>query len=104
MRFIIWCIDPQSIRYVKGPKQNYLWGAGSFHALTILLSFCSDECADGSHKCDTDMGATCVNEIGNYTCLCPNGYLSDWNKCVGELDALTRAYNEWKWILCFFLV
>ena len=40
------------------------------------------------------MGATCVNEIGNYTCLCPNGYLSDWNKCVGKLDALTQAYNE----------
>lgn len=56
-----------------------------FHTLTILHSFCSDECTDGSHKCDTGMGAKCVNEIGNYTCICPSGYLTEWNKCVGKL-------------------
>ena len=57
---------------------------------TKTYSFCLDECADGSHLCDNELGATCVNEIGNYTCLCPNGYYPDWNQCVGKLDAMYK--------------
>ena len=68
-----------------------------FFLIIILFnlwhSLSSDECSDGSHKCETEMGATCVNEIGNYTCLCPNGYYSDWNKCLGKLKVV-RTLTE----------
>ncbi|CAB4012544.1 fibrillin-2-like isoform X1, partial [Paramuricea clavata] len=53
-----------------------------------------DECADGSHKCDTELGATCVNEVGNYTCLCPSGYFPDWNKCVDVNECLDMTIHS----------
>ena len=45
-----------------------------------------DECTAGTHDCPVN--ATCINNIGNYTCECMTGY--EWNgtHCVGKLYRL----------------
>ena len=42
----------------------------------------ADECFDEIHECDSL--AECHNTDGNYTCQCPDGYLSEWKDCIGK--------------------
>ena len=44
--------------------------------------FSTDECFDEIHECDSL--ATCHNTDGNYTCQCPDGYLTQWKDCIGK--------------------
>ena len=48
----------------------------------------ADECFDEIHECDSL--AECHNTAGNYTCHCPDGYLSEWKDCIGK-DAETKG-------------
>lgn len=46
-----------------------------------------DECETEEHNCD-DANATCINNIGSFTCTCKPGYsLADGVKCRGKYSA-----------------
>ena len=41
----------------------------------IFMILDINECMENTYNCDTL--ATCVNNVGSYTCLCKNGYIGD---------------------------
>ena len=44
-----------------------------------------DECQTGNNNCGTD--ATCLNNVGSYTCECSEGYVLDSNNnCVDDIE------------------
>ena len=41
-----------------------------------------NECNDGNHNCSAN--ATCINEMGSYTCDCKDGFSGDGYVCIGR--------------------
>merc|ERR1712136_723036 len=59
-------------------------GEGSGSGPPSLVCEDINECSDSaSNNCHPT--ATCVNTVGNYTCNCPNGFLSDGVACAEPL-------------------
>ncbi|XP_033647325.1 fibrillin-2-like [Asterias rubens] len=64
------------------------------------VDYCADidECTvlgPKAHHCDTEEGAVCHNVEGNYTCLCPQGYMThDWNNCIDVDECLNDLMHE----------
>ena len=64
------------------------------------ISYCSnivpllttDECFDEIHECDHL--AKCKNTPGNYTCQCPDGYLSQWKDCIGKGQSVYSCFKK----------
>ena len=66
----------------------------TIHQLNVKCVFCKfsnnfflfpvplldiDECADGSHRCNSS--ASCINTDGSFNCTCDNGYGGDGFNC-----------------------
>ena len=63
-----------------------------------------DECETEEHNCD-DANATCINNIGSFTCTCKPGYsLADGVKCRGKYSAenIGLSCNTFQIDLFFF--
>ena len=41
-----------------------------------------DECVTGAHKCDLT-ASKCLNNPGNYSCQCKDGFFENKNNCRG---------------------
>ena len=49
-----------------------------------------DECSQGQHDCDDT--ATCQNTVGNFTCSCLQGEISDGKACAGSNNFFHVTY------------
>ena len=71
-----------------------------FEMMFFSISYCSnivpllttDECFDEIHECDHL--AKCKNTPGNYTCQCPDGYLSQWKDCIGKGKSVYSCFEK----------
>ena len=52
------------------------------HKYTQYVISDIDECADGTHTCDSN--AVCADTDGTFTCTCDSGYTGDGQSCMGE--------------------
>ena len=57
-----------------------------------------DECAEGTHNCDTN--ANCTNIPGSFLCICKDGFTGDGISCEGKHDCV-RAHFQGKCTIVF---
>ncbi|XP_022795528.1 uncharacterized skeletal organic matrix protein 5-like [Stylophora pistillata] len=50
-----------------------------------------DECAIGTHDCNTD--AVCINTKGSFNCTCKRGNSGDGRTCKGSISNCNEAHN-----------
>ena len=52
-----------------------------------------DECALGTHNCDTNT-ETCLNTVGSFDCTCNTGYQRVGDICVGKKILFVSFHNR----------
>ena len=79
----------QSFQYSRNYRENKSSRTCKIFNLYSGGTGCSDidECDAGTHNCQTDGTALCINQLGSFKCQCTLGYcdisaLSDGTECV----------------------
>ena len=86
---------------IAGDKRSYMlhyWFLIVFYLEAMKWSISDiDECAEQPYYCGL---GTCVNTLGNFTCICPDGYMPmPGEGCMGELFSYTdRSVQVAEWL------